>query len=360
MSVRIGAPGGVRIGLTLNDYARRPGPTHFQTVSMEQRRDYAREGVRSNEVARQRAMAETHPGRPGEARSLNMHEMARSSGGHLPGGAPAGRNTVAERGYENNRGVNPGAARPGTTGVRPGTPGATPGTAPRPGTAPSRSLIPGRTPPNNGKKPQDEKGGNNGGGRYLVLPSNNAAKLAGNVPADPKPADSKASASTPADSTATDTGTIPTANLPVYGNFGGLVPLYGSAATNVAPGAADAATDLPPENPKDPIRPLTLSPELSPQLTQFGANGSLLIRGQSEEGVSQFSPSSLLHQVGDPAARDSGTDPIRPLNLLPPTSLPLGNSRQGLPSAPGNPAGAVTGQQKDPIRPLRLIPPSGS
>ena len=38
------APGGVRIGVTLTDYARRPGPARFQTVSMAQRQDYAREG----------------------------------------------------------------------------------------------------------------------------------------------------------------------------------------------------------------------------------------------------------------------------------------------------------------------------
>ena len=190
LSVRVGAPGGVRIGITLNDYARRPGPTHFQTVSMEQRRDFAREGVRSNEVARQRAIAETHPGgRPGAPHGLDMHEMAKSSGGHLPGAGAAGHptGTVAERGtergtergFENNRGVTTTAARPGTTGPA-GAPAKT-GTVPG---QPSRSPIPSRTPPAkklspghepggmaavaDPKKKPDDRGGNGGGGRFLI------------------------------------------------------------------------------------------------------------------------------------------------------------------------------------------------
>ncbi len=118
LSIRVGALRRVRIGITLGDYARRPGPTHFQTVSMEQRRDIAHEAVQSREVARQRAIAETHPGgRPGEgARSLNMHALAQSSGGHLPGwsagrpnGAMAGRE-VTGREVENRGGAtNTGA-----------------------------------------------------------------------------------------------------------------------------------------------------------------------------------------------------------------------------------------------------------
>jgi hypothetical protein len=184
----------------------------------------------------------------------------------------------------------------------------------------------------------------------MVQPNDNASKLAGNVPADPKPTDAKA---------ANSVALPATADLPAFGTFGGLVPRTGAATSSVATGA-DGGGSLPPQNSTDPIKPLVLSPQLSPQLSQFGSNGELLIRGQSADGVSQFAPSSLLHQIGDPASRESVTDPIRPLNLLPPTSLPLGASRTGLPSAPGNPADAVTDRQKDPIRPLRLVPPSGS
>ncbi len=106
---------------------------------------------------------------------------------------------------------------------------------------------------------------------------------------------------------------------------------------------------LQPSNGKDPIRPLIVSPELSPQLSQFGSNAGSFARGPAVNGISPL--------FADPTSRDVTKDPIRPLIVLPPTSLPLGNSRSGLPSSPGNPAGAVS-QQKDPIRPIRL--PNGS
>jgi hypothetical protein len=350
MSIRVGAPGGVRIGITLNDYARRPGPTHFQTVSMAQRQDYRREAVRSNEVARQRAIAETHPGgRPGAgARSLDMHALAQSSGGHLPGAGPAARPTgsVADRGVDNNHGTTGNTGRTGPTTGTATKPGAPSGPPARTGLLP-KLPVPGRTPPADPKKkPTDERGGSGsgGGGRFMVQPNDNSGKLAGNVPADPQPSQSSQSGQASGES-------------PAFGTFGGFVSRNGSAGANTAANrGGDAPFDA---NVKDPIKPLTLSPELSAELSLFGSNGASLAGGQTFGGVSQFSPSSLLHPVGDPAARESGTDPIRPLNLIPPTPLPLGNSRQGFPSAPGNPAGAVTGQ-KDPIRPLTLVPPSGS
>jgi hypothetical protein len=356
MSIRVGAPGGVRIGITLNDYARRPGPTHFQTVSMAQRQAYARDGMRSNEVARQRAMAESHPGsRPGAGpRSLDMHALSQSSGGHLPGAGPTGRTTgaVAGREYENtNRGVtgptgrtaaptgptNP-AARNGTTGT-PAKPGTIPGQPGRPG------FVPGRTPPADPKKkPTDEHSGTSGGGRNLIQPDGDSATTAGEAPPDAHP----------------DRGQQLS---PSFGTFGGFLPRNpasgsGIAAANRAAGADnDAAFQA--ANGKDPIKPLILSPELSPQLSQFGANGGSLTGDRTTGALPLISPTFVLHQVGDPATREPVKDPVRPLVLLPQTPLPLGNSTQGLPSAPGNPAGAVT-QQKDPIRPLRLVPPSGS
>ncbi len=122
MSVRVGAPGGVRIGVTLNDYARRPGaPENFRTVSMSERQQFAHEAVRSNEVARQRAFAESRGGgRPG-ARALDMHAMAQANGGHLPGSTPS--RTMADRSFEStNRGsISNNTSRTATTGPTGGT-----------------------------------------------------------------------------------------------------------------------------------------------------------------------------------------------------------------------------------------------
>ena len=357
LSVRVGAPGGVHIGITLGDYARRPGPTHFQTVSMEQRRDYAREGVRSQQVARQRAMAETHPGgRPGEgARSLDMHALSQSSGGHLPGAGPAGRPNGAMAGRDvagreaENRGGAANTGRPGTTSgpsystARPGTAGPTTGTPPKTGIVPGPTArpgtVPGRTPPADPKKkPADERGGNGGGGgRFLIQPNGAAAKLATSVPADPQPAVSPLaapSATVPQSADPLSADSQAGQAFPGFGTFGGLISRNPTARPDAS---AAADPDAAAANSKDPIKPLTLSPGLPGQLSQFGANGASLTGGQSRDGVSQFSQPFLLRQVGDPAARESASDPIRPLNLLPQRSLPLGNSRQGLPSRPGQP-----------------------
>ncbi|HEX3998401.1 MAG TPA: hypothetical protein VHX65_07625 [Pirellulales bacterium] len=359
MSIRVGAPGGVRIGVTINDFARRAGPTHFQTVSMSQRQEYAREGVRSNRVAQERAMAETHPGgRPGAPRSLDMHALAQSNGGHLPGAAPGRTGAMAERGPENRGVTNTGRSGVTNSAVRPGT---TPTTG-RPGFPPG---VPSRTPSNTKKPPEDKGGGRDSGGRYLIQPNGNAASLASQVPAEPRPDQSQADQSQADLSQPSAPGAdLGQQAMPDFGTFGGLVVPSrigsGAAPSNSAFGADDNAA-LQATGGKDPIKPLILSPQLSPQLSQIGASG----RGQFGAGLSAnsylpfTSPSSLLHEVGDPALRDSATDPIHPLTLIPPISLPLGNSQFGLPSAPSNRSGSVS-QEKDPVRPLRIAPPNGS
>ncbi len=169
---------------------------------------------------------------------------------------------------------------------------------------------------------------------------------------------------------------------PGFDTFGGLISpnaanRSGLAITNPAIAAANAANNamiMPQPSSNDPIRPLTLAPELSPQfnlqlsqqaspnlpaqLAQFGNNGAAQTGGQTS-AASGITPTSLLQQVGNPAARDSTTDPIRPLTLVPSSPLPLGNSATGLPGAPLNrPSSSVS--QKDPIRPLMLIPTNGN
>ena len=260
-----------------------------------------------------------------KARSLDMHALAEHSGGHLPGvntarwlieserpveiersvesespveiedsrtAAPAARLALAQRPVLELRHFIQPVQHP----RRRRSPAAIPGQPTRTG------ALPGRTPPPppDSKKKSDERG--SGGGRFLIQPNDDEANASGKAPAD----------------------SSATSKSPSLSTFGGFAPRN---PANPSDTAADQNGNnaLQPINGKDPIRPLIVSPELSPQLSQFGtnSNGGSFARGPAVNGVSPL--------LADPTAHDTTKDPIRPLNLLPPTSLPLGNSRSGLP-----------------------------
>ncbi len=142
--------GGVRVALTLNDYARRPAmgpghgaPMHFSTVSMAQRQALAHEAIRSNAIVQERARMETSGGGPGEHRAMNLDTLGRAGGGHLPGASAA---VASNHGQEALRGI--GSAHPSTVG-----PNAAHGGQPMPN---SRLPANGK-PPVNGQPKQPQR-----------------------------------------------------------------------------------------------------------------------------------------------------------------------------------------------------------
>ncbi len=307
----------IAIGAPLNQYVRNAnvnGGAKFVNVSNQQRQLIAQDAMKSQDVARERAKIEATPGGSrtgpltggaGAGKSLNLHTLAQSSGGQLPGASGA---AAAAGGRGATNGV--GSTYPGS-GSRTTSNGSDPF---RTKTGdPSKT---GSTTPGSGNKPTDLFKGANpsftpSGGKGTGTPPNGRDSR-GNGKNDKNDKNNQSDS---------------------RGGRTMYKPLDGSD-----PDQGPQTDDQPNPRGKDPVGPLKISPSQGNN-ARGNSNGSSGGRDKLDSN--------------QPPVRQK--DPVGPLNVTPQTPPP---SRKSDNSNNGPPPRGNDQNAKDPVGPLRIIPPN--
>jgi hypothetical protein len=370
----------IAIGAPLNQYVRNASANNnvkFVNVSNQQRQLIAQDAVKSQGIARERAKIEATPGGKygpptggpgaigGGGKSLNLHTLAQSTGGQLPGASGAAAAAAAGRGAGNAIGLPGGSGANGraTNGIG-GTAGTgTVGSGSRTTTNGSdpfrlKSGDPsktGSTGPGSGNKQTDifkgagpsftPSGGKGSGTPQSGDPRRGSGDSRGNGKNDKnnqgdsrggrtmyKPLDAGGQdQNAQLDDQPDPRGKDPVGPLKIGPSLGS------DARGSNNPKADRNSNDSQPQfRQKDPVRPLNISP------SQGGDD-----RGSNNPKSNRDASDS------QPQVRQK--DPVRPLNIAPQTPPP---NRKPDSSNNGPPPRGNDANTKDPVGPLRIIPPS--